>query len=259
VAAILPDQTAYFIDHWGDPGKISQGLLHWPTDFSQDIQPIPCHSHNDYWRKVPLFSALQAGCIGTEADVWLVKDELYVGHSTSSLSVNRTFKNLYINPLLDILVKQNPITRFHPKPESPANGVFDTKSSQTLVLLIDFKTDGHSLWPYVHAQLDPLRQAGFLTYFDGASVIERSITVCATGDAPFDLIISNSTYRDIFFDAPLGSISLSAPSTPGQKPSQDTSRHAPIDSSIYNFTNSYYASTSFFESIGTVWSEPSAT
>lgn len=262
MAAILPDQTAYFIDHWGNPGKISQGLLHWPTDFSRDIQPIPCHSHNDYWRKVPLYSALQAGCIGTEADVWLVKDELYVGHSTSSLTSNRTFKNLYINPLLDILIKQNPSTRFHPKSESLPNGVFDTKPSQTLVLLIDFKTDGHSLWPYVHTQLDPLRQAGFLTYFDGTSVVERPITVCATGDAPFDLLTSNSTYRDIFFDAPLSSISPNTPSTSGQKSGQGTSENALINSSSsssYNFTNSYYASTSFFESIGTVWSEPSPT
>jgi hypothetical protein len=33
--------------------------------------PVGCHSHNDYWRRVPLYSALQAGCIGVEADVWL--------------------------------------------------------------------------------------------------------------------------------------------------------------------------------------------
>lgn len=108
VAALLPDQTAYFIDHWGDLGKISQGLLHWPTEFSQDIQPIPCHSHNDYWRKVPLFSALQAGCISVEADVWLQKNELYVGHSTSSLTSNRTFKSacreLSDNSLLSIIL-----------------------------------------------------------------------------------------------------------------------------------------------------------
>lgn len=258
LAAVLPDQTAYFVDHWGDPSKTFKGLLRWPTDFSRDIQPVPCHSHNDYWREVPLYSALQAGCIGVEADVWLVEDDLHVGHSTSSLTSNRTLRNLYINPLLDILAKQNPTTKFHPHRDSPPNGVFDTDHAQTLILLIDFKTDGHSLWPYVHAQLDPLRQAGFLTTFDGTSVIEGPVTVVATGNAPFDLVMSNSTYRDIFFDAPLDRLGDEGASS-DQENGHDASSNAPVGASSYNFTNSYYASTSFGAAIGTVWSEPSST
>jgi rRNA biogenesis protein RRP5 len=205
-----------------------------------------------------LYSALQAGCIGVEADVWLVEDELYVGHSKSSLAPNRTLKNLYINPLLDVLAKQNPTTKFHPKPDSPPNGVFDTDHAQTLVLLVDFKTDGPSLWPHVHAQLDPLRQKGLLTHFDGTSVKEGPVTVVATGDAPFDLLTSNSTFRDIFFDAPLDRIAPDA--TPSnQNVGQDTSGNAPTTASAYNTTNSYYASTSFGAAIGTLWSNPSTT
>jgi hypothetical protein len=238
LAAIFPDQAAYIVDRWGDPAKTSQGLLHWPTDFSRDIQPLACHSHNDYWRKVPLYSALQAGCISVEADVWLVDDDLYVGHSTSSLTSNRTFKNLYINPLLDILAKQNPTTKFHPDHTSPPNGVFDTDPAQTLTLLIDFKTDGHLLWPYVVSQLAPLRQADLLTYHDGTTLTSRPITAVATGNAPFDLLTSNSTHLDIFFDVPLDRITSSPPSP-------------------YNATNSYYASTSLSSTIGPIWSKPS--
>jgi hypothetical protein len=237
LAAIFPDQAAYFVDRYGDPAKTSTGLLHWPTDFSQDIQPLACHSHNDYWRKVPLYSALQAGCIGVEADVWLVEDDLYVGHSTSSLTSNRTFKNLYINPLLDILAKQNPTTKFHPHHTSPPNGVFDTDPTQTLILLIDFKTDGPLLWPHVVSQLDPVRQANLLTYYNGTTLTSRPITAVATGNAPFDLLISNSSHRDIFYDAPLDRINPQSP---------------------YNATNSYYASTSFSSALGTIWSEPSS-
>jgi hypothetical protein len=258
LAAIFPNQAAYFVDHWGDPGKPSKGLLHWPTDFSRDIQPVPCHSHNDYWRKVPLYSALQAGCIGVEADVWLIENELYIGHSKSSLAPNRTLKSLYISPLLDVLARQNPKTEFHPGRDSPPNGVFDTDSEQTLVLLIDFKTDARSLWPYVYAQLDPLREAGYLTHFDGTSVKQRPITVVATGNAPFDLLTSNSTYRDIFYDAPLDRMS-SHPTTFPQKSGQGTSGNAPTEPSSYNITNSYYASTSLKDSIGSVWSKPSTT
>jgi hypothetical protein len=157
---------------------------------------------------------------------------------------------------MDILDKQNPTTDLHPDRENPPNGVFDTDPEQTLILLIDFKTDGPSLCPYVQAQLDPLRQAGYLTHFDGKSINERPITAVATGNAPFDLLISNSTYRDIFFDAPLD-VMGSKPGRTAEKSGQGTSGNAPIEPFAYNTTNSYYASTSFKDSIGRVWSEPS--
>ena len=49
---------------WGAPGSPTQADAHYRTDFSRDITPIPCHPHNDYWRKVPLYDALAAGCTG---------------------------------------------------------------------------------------------------------------------------------------------------------------------------------------------------
>jgi hypothetical protein len=39
----------------------------------------PIHSHNDYWRDVPFYSALSVGAFSVEADVWLLNDTLYVG------------------------------------------------------------------------------------------------------------------------------------------------------------------------------------
>jgi hypothetical protein len=196
--------------------------VHWPTDFTRDIHPIACHSHNDYWRREPLYSAIHAGCTGVEADVWLFDEELYVGHSVSSLTPNRTLTNLYINPILDILQKQNPITHFHPELEKTPNGVFDTAPFQSLIFLIDFKTDGDALLPYVQSQLAPLRQRNYLTYFNGSTVIDGPVTIVATGNAPFDLLVSNPTYRDIFFDAPLDQmasidLAFSSPQNTDQK------------------------------------------
>ena len=148
--AFFPDDLDRVLERWGDPGQPSERLAHWPTDFTGDIRPAACHSHNDYWRKVPLYEAIHAGCIGVEADVWLFDEELYVGHNTYALTPNRTLKSLYINPLLDILAKQNPITHFKSGPEKRPHGVFDTDPSQTLILLIDFKTSvtisGHMLY-----------------------------------------------------------------------------------------------------------------
>ncbi|KAI1033249.1 hypothetical protein LB503_008458, partial [Fusarium chuoi] len=41
----------------------------WSTELSHLVSPVMCHSHNDYWRPHPLFSALSVGCASVEADV----------------------------------------------------------------------------------------------------------------------------------------------------------------------------------------------
>ncbi|KAK2794356.1 Altered inheritance of mitochondria protein 6 [Onygenales sp. PD_12] len=202
-ASFFPSDVDKIIARWGQPGHRGEFLSPWPSGVTGNVIPIPCHSHNDYWRPVPLFSALRTGCIGVEADVWLFDQELYVGHTTSSLTPNRTLTTLYIDPLVEILDMQNPVTRFHPVPDHPPNGVFDTRPSQTLALLIDFKNNGEEIWPHLLSQLSPLRERGYLTHFNGTDVVERPITVVATGNAPFDLLMANDTYRDVFFDAPL--------------------------------------------------------
>ena len=214
--------------NWGKPGTGTENLAWYPTDFLRDVLPIPCHSHNDYWRKVPLFSALYAGCTGVEADVWLRNDDLLVGHDKSALQPNRTFQSLYVNPLVEILTRQNPHTEFY---DGTTHGVFDTDPSQTLVLLIDLKTDGPKTWPWVMKQLAPLRERGWLSFFSEGQFHSRPITVVGTGNTPFDQIVRNATYRDAFFDAPLNK----------------------LDNSTYDATNSYYASTSFWKSVGAVW------
>lgn len=216
--------------NWGKPGTGTEELSWYPTDFLRDVVPVPCHSHNDYWRKVPLFSAIYAGCTGVEADVWLREGDLFVGHDKASLQPNRTFQSLYVNPLVEILTHQNPTTDFY---KGNKNGVFDTDRGQTLVLLIDLKTDGPETWPWVMKQLTPLREKGWLSYSEDGQFHQGPITVVGTGNTPFDLIVGNgsSSYRDAFFDAPLDQ----------------------LENSPYNSTNSYYASVNFWNAIGAVW------
>ena len=233
-----PPEYDPFIN-WGRPGTGTEGLAWYPTDFLRDVLPIPAHSHNDYWRKVPLFSALYAGCTGVEADVWLLNNDLLVGHDLPSLQVNRTFQSLYINPLVDILTRQNPATPFY---DGKLNGVFDTDPDQTLVLLVDLKTEGESTWPWVVEQLEPLRERDWLSYYADGKFVKRPVTVVGTGNTPFDQVAAaNSTgplhRRDAFFDAPLDK----------------------LENSVYDWTNSYYASVSFWRTIGATWlkGEPS--
>ncbi|KIX08333.1 uncharacterized protein Z518_02989 [Rhinocladiella mackenziei CBS 650.93] len=274
LTSFFPDDADDEFDAVKSSGRLPQELGHWPTDFSADIHPVACHSHNDYWRKEPLFSALDAGCTGVEADVWLYDSELYVGHSIASLTSERTLRSLYINPLVKILEQQNPLTSFHPTLDVPRNGVFDTKPAQSLVLLIDFKNEGHAIWPHVVKQLDPLRRKNFLTYFNGTSVVEGPITVVVTGNAPFNEVVANQNYRDIFFDAPLGLMEKLSDTTAtesarldggddahysssrrkrSENQGQGLSGAAPTNPAIYSPANSYYASVSFSSAVGWPW------
>ena len=232
---------------WGAPGSPTQEDAHYPTDFSRDITPIPCHSHNDYWRKVPLYDALATGCMGVEADIWLTDNDLLVGHSAGSLTSARTLQSLYIDPLISILAHQNPppafpnVTTATNSTTSSAlvNGIFETNPAASLTLLIDVKSNGTTTLPVVFQQLEPLRSRGYLTYFNGSAVVPGLITVVGSGNTPFDLLSSNATYRDIFFDAPLDQLW--------------GNENSPSNASLYTAENSYYASVDFEKAIGKPW------
>ncbi|QRV90887.1 altered inheritance of mitochondria protein 6 [Ceratobasidium sp. AG-Ba] len=185
----------------------------YPTQFTRGIIPRAYDSHNDYWRDVPLFSAISFGAISVEADVWMWDDDLFVGHDPSSLSKRRTFSSLYVQPLMDILKQQNPSTSF-PYTNNTRNGVFDTTVGQTLYLFVDVKTDGNSTWPLVIKQLAPLRDGGWLSYWDNeaGSLKPGAVTVIGTGNTPFSQVQAYSTaHRDVFYDAPITAFTSGSP------------------------------------------------
>ena len=195
--------------------------------------PIPCHSHNDFWRQVPLISALEAGCIGVEVDVWPYEGELFVGHSRDALSLNRTFKRLYIESRTRELDAKNPQTEIHPS-QTP-RGLFDSDPAQTLVLLVDVKADPAKTWPLLVQSLEPLRGRGWLTTIRGEMIDTGPVTVVVTGKSPAYVLErvhdGTSIPRDIFLDAPLSALEHSA----------------------YHKNNSYWASDSFTKKVGYVW------
>lgn len=189
------------------------------------------HSHNDYWRPVPFYSALSVGSVSVEADVFLVNKTLYIGHERSALTSTRTLDSLYVQPLLNVLRRQNPASAFVTSPES-AHGVFDTAASQTFYLWVDVKTNGTETWPYVVQALQPLRDAGYLTRLNSSGDIENGpVTVIGTGNTPLNQI-QTLTQRDYFWDAPIATLGTSF--------SNITSKVSPI------------ASTSFAAQFGTI-------
>jgi hypothetical protein len=220
------------VNSWKKPADAE--LFGIPDDWTRDVLPVPCHSHNDYWRAVPLYSALAAGCISVEADVWLgrgpdnsLADDLFVGHNMKSLRGDWTLESLYINPLMRILEHQN-----MKSPAGNSVGVFDRVPSTTLVLLIDFKTDGKETWLFVHKQLQPLRERGWSVHWNSTtqSRTQAPIIVVSTGNAMLESVEQSLT-KDIFFDAPLERLS---------------------STDAYTAENSYFASAAVGKAIGKV-------
>ncbi|KAJ9617131.1 Altered inheritance of mitochondria protein 6 [Cladophialophora chaetospira] len=194
----------------------------YPTDLTRGIVVKPIHSHNDYWRDVPFYSALSIGATSIEADVWLYNDTLYVGHEASALTPARTLDALYIQPILDTLRRQNPSSPFVTSPTK--NGVYDTSSGSTLLLFIDVKTNGETTWPAVVKALQPLRSGGYLTSFNGSGITLGAVTVVGTGNTPLDQI-QPLKQRDYFFDAGLDKL--------GSTQSNITAAVAPVASTDF--------------------------
>lgn len=107
---------------------------------------------------------------------------------------------MYIQPILSVLQRQNPNSSF--VSGETKNGVYDTVPSQTLYLFVDVKTDGNTTFPAVIDALQPLRDAGYLTTFDGTSVTPGPITVIGTGNTPLAQV-QGVAPRDYFWDAPI--------------------------------------------------------
>ena len=207
----------------------------------KSILPIPCHSHNDYWRQRPLYSAIGSGCISIEADVWDIGTDLFVAHELDEVVRDRTLQSLYLKPLVGVLDHMNRKWALR----SPPRGIFHQHPDQTLVLVVDFKRP--EVWPILQQQLQTLREKGYLTYWNGTDRTSRPITVVASGVAPFDLLVQNTTYRDVFYDAPLDRL--------GDCTGLDCLLHQSKNQTQppkYNISNSYYASSSLSHAVGSL-------
>jgi hypothetical protein len=136
--------------------------------------PVPVHSHNDYWQKLPLWEALGSGCIGVKADVHLKKSDLRVGHSSLGLNKKNTLRALYLNPLQRIITAQN---EDHTGEGEDWKGIFNKAPKQTVVLLIDLKSSAEATFAELNTQLQPLRDMDFLTYWNGTHRIMRPLTI----------------------------------------------------------------------------------
>lgn len=142
---------------------------------------LQAHAHNDYRQKRPLQDALDNDFWSVEADIFLVDGELLVGHSRDELSMDRTLRKLYLNPLKNYFLdnKQKSNEKFPP-----------------FTLLIDIKTDGEAVYQVLRNQLREYEE--LLTSCQDGKTVRHPVQVVISGDRPIEMIeADNPRYAGI--------------------------------------------------------------
>jgi hypothetical protein len=166
----------------------------------QGHRPRPlwrAHAHNDYEHPRPLFDALDHRFGSVEADIFLVGDQLLIGHDASELDPSRTLESLYLDPL-SALVKAN-------------HGSVYRGWRKPLQLLIDIKTEGSSTYLELDRHLQRYKHL-FTTYAHGR-VHPGAVTNVISGDRAARIPMEAQTVRRAFYDGRLADLGSSAPAS----------------------------------------------
>jgi hypothetical protein len=129
------------------------------------------HAHNDYAHRRPLLDALERGFCSVEADIFLFRGELYVGHTWLDLRPGRMLEKLYLEPLRRRARAGK--GRIHP-------------GGPPFYLRIDVKTEAKATY---HA-LDRLlvRYSDILSVVRDGKPQRKAVTVVVSGNCARDVI-----------------------------------------------------------------------
>ena len=155
------------------------------------------HAHNDYEHPRPLFDALDHRFGSVEADIFLVGDQLLIGHDATELDPSRTLESLYLEPL-SALVKAN-------------HGSVYRGWRHPLQLLIDIKTEGSST--YLELDRHLLRYKHLFTTYAHGRVHPGAVTNVISGDRAARTPMEAQTVRRAFYDGRLADLGSSAPAS----------------------------------------------
>ncbi|MEV5874756.1 phosphatidylinositol-specific phospholipase C/glycerophosphodiester phosphodiesterase family protein [Streptomyces sp. NPDC052101] len=155
------------------------------------------HAHNDYEHPRPLFDALDHRFGSVEADIFLVDDQLLVGHDTSELDPTRTLESLYLDPLA-ALIRAN-------------HGSVYRGWRRPLQLLIDIKTEGSST--YLELDRHLRRHPHLFTRYAHGRVHPRPITAVISGDRAARIPMEAQEERLAFYDGRLTDLGSTAPAS----------------------------------------------
>eukprot|EP00565_Helicotheca_tamesis_P003818 CAMPEP_0185723416 /NCGR_PEP_ID=MMETSP1171-20130828/271_1 /TAXON_ID=374046 /ORGANISM="Helicotheca tamensis, Strain CCMP826" /LENGTH=337 /DNA_ID=CAMNT_0028391115 /DNA_START=157 /DNA_END=1170 /DNA_ORIENTATION=+ len=169
------------------------------------------HSHNDYWQKDPLISAIRHGLNSVEVDVFPRDGKLLVAHTRFELDRSRTIENMYINPIVEMIERfgtaanaasPNCLQFKSPLPVPNASAKRRHRTSRTyntrvqtvknnivnpeddvLIFIVDLKDDAKESTPILHKALEPLQP--YLSKIDkSGKFVKGKVTVLISGNRP---------------------------------------------------------------------------
>ena len=147
-------------------------------------QVVQGHAHNDYLNKPPLFEALDAHLVSVEADIHLMKGDLYVAHVRPLFrNKKRSLENLYLKPLFDKIQKNEGTV--YPNYDGP------------FYLMVDFKGGSVEMYNRLVELLEPYRE--MLTVQENGILKQGAVTVFLSGSRPYQAVL-NSEPRITFLD-----------------------------------------------------------
>ncbi|MEU8470266.1 phosphatidylinositol-specific phospholipase C/glycerophosphodiester phosphodiesterase family protein [Streptomyces sp. NPDC029006] len=155
------------------------------------------HAHNDYAHPRPLYDALDHRFGSVEADIFLVGDQLLVGHESSELDPSRTLESLYLDPLA-ALVRAN-------------RGSVYRGWRRPLHLLIDIKTEGAST--YLELDRHLRRYPHLCTRYAHGRVHPGPVTAVISGDRAARTPLEGQSERRAFYDGRLDDLTGTAPAS----------------------------------------------
>jgi len=156
---------------------------------------VPGHAHNDYLNKPALFEALEANLVSVEADIHLMKGELYVAHVRPLFrSKKRSLENLYLKPLFEHVQKNG--GKVYPDYDGP------------FYLMIDFKGGSVEMFNRLVELLEQYKS--MLTVLENGELKQGTVTVFLSGSKPTEAVL-NSEPKLCFLDGRPGDIGKQIP------------------------------------------------
>lgn len=133
-------------------------------------------SHNDYWRKHPLYDALSNGYTYVEADIYLRRKKLVVAHILPCFHRKSTLEKLYLEPLLTGSYGDGKELPDHP-----------------VTLLIDIKSNSAKTYRALDSLL--AKYSSIITSYDDGVITRRKVTIVISGHRPYALLRSQRSRR----------------------------------------------------------------
>jgi hypothetical protein len=149
--------------------------LGWTASLARGDEPTPpltrAHAHNDYHHPRPLADALDQGFCSVESDVFLVDDQLLVGHDRGELRADRTLRTLYLDPL---------------QQRARQHGGRIYRDGPVFSLLVDIKSEAVATWNQLNRELAQYPE--LVSHHDGQAYQQRAVQVIVSGNRAWENI-----------------------------------------------------------------------